>query len=200
MELIIKLLALFPSIILHEIAHGYAACRLGDPTARDAGRLTLNPLAHIDPMGSILLPILLVVTHSPVLFGWAKPVPVIPGYFRNPKQGAMIVGAAGPMTNLALAAIAGVLFRLLTPGGVLGLFLMNVCIINVVLAVFNLLPIPPLDGSRIVAGFMPSNLVSAYMRLGRYGFLIIFVLLWLGVLDHVIRPIMRALLRILMPG
>lgn len=199
MYLIIKLLALFPSIILHEIAHGYAAYRLGDPTAKNANRLTLNPLAHIDPMGSVFLPVLLVMTNSPVLFGWAKPVPFNPAYFRNPKQGAMIVGAAGPVTNLVLAAIAGVLFRLFTPGGVLGLFLIDACIINVVLAVFNLIPIPPLDGSRIVAGFLPLNLASRYLRLGRYGFMIIFALLWLGVLDNVIRPIAGSLLNFLMP-
>jgi len=198
MELIIRLAALVFSIVFHEVAHGYAAYRLGDPTARDANRLTLNPLAHIDPMGSVLLPLILVFTNSPVLFGWAKPVPFNPGYFRNVKKGMMIVGAAGPAANLALAAIAATVFRLFSPGGVIGLFLVHACIINVILAVFNLMPIPPLDGSRIVIGLLPSDLARAYLRLERFGFLIIFGLLWLGVLDHVLWPLAGLLLRVLL--
>ena len=177
MELIIRLVALVFSIVFHEVAHGYAAYRLGDPTARDANRLTLNPLAHIDPMGSIVLPLILVFTKSPVLFGWAKPVPFNPGYFRNVKKGVMIVGAAGPAANLALAAVAAAAFRLFGPSGVIGFFLVQVCIINVILAVFNLIPIPPLDGSRIVIGFLPSDLARSYLRLERFGVFIIFGLL-----------------------
>ena len=200
MELIIKLVALVLSIVFHEVAHGYAAYRLGDPTARDANRLTLNPLAHIDPMGSVLLPLILVFTGSPVLFGWAKPVPYNPGYFRNVKKGVMIVGAAGPAANLALAAVAATAFRLFTPTGVLGLLLVQVCLINVILAVFNLIPIPPLDGSRIVVGFLPPDLARGYFRLERFGFLIIFGLLWLGMLDRLIWPIAEGLLRLLLPG
>jgi len=200
MELIIKLMALVFSIVFHEVAHGYAAYRLGDPTARDANRLTLNPLAHIDPMGSVLLPLILVLTNSPVLFGWAKPVPFNPGYFRNVKKGMMIVGAAGPAANLALAAIAAAVFRLFGPGGVIGLFLVHVCIINVILAVFNLMPIPPLDGSRIVVGLLPSDLARSYLRLERFGFLIIFGLLWLGALNRVIWPLAGLLLRFLLQG
>ena len=200
MELIIKLVVLIASIVFHEVAHGYAAYRLGDPTAKAANRLTLNPLAHIDLMGSILLPLILVMTHSPVLFGWAKPVPFNPGYFRNVKKGMMIVGAAGPAANLALAAIAAAVFRLFSPGGVIGLFLVHACIINVVLAVFNLIPIPPLDGSRIVIGFLPSDLARSYLRLERFGFFIIFGLLWLGALDRVIWPLAGLLLRFLLQG
>ncbi|MFC1453237.1 site-2 protease family protein [Verrucomicrobiota bacterium] len=199
MELIIKLMALVFSIVFHEVAHGYAAYRLGDPTARDANRLTLNPLAHIDPVGSVLLPLILVFTNSPVLFGWAKPVPFNPGYFRNVKKGVMIVGAAGPAANLALAAAAAALFRLFSPGGVIGLFLVHACIINVILAVFNLIPIPPLDGSRIVVGFLPSDLARSYLKLERFGFLIIFGLLWLGALDRVIWPLAGLLLNSLLP-
>jgi len=198
MEVIIRLMVLVFSIVFHEVAHGYAAYRLGDPTARDANRLTLNPLAHIDPMGSVLLPLILVFTNSPMLFGWAKPVPFSPGYFRDVKKGTMIVGAAGPAANLILAAIAGALFRLFSPHGVIGIFLMHACIINVILAVFNLIPIPPLDGSRIVIGFLPSDLARSYLRLERFGFLIIFGLLWLGALDHVIWPLARVLLRFLL--
>ena len=199
MDLIIKLVVLVASIVFHEVAHGYAAYRLGDPTAKASNRLTLNPLAHIDPMGSILLPLFLVLTNSPVLFGWAKPVPFNPGYFRNVKKGMMIVGAAGPAANLALAAVAAVVFRLFTPSGIVGFFLVNVCVINVILALFNLIPIPPLDGSRIAIGFMPTDLARSYLKLERFGFLIIFGLLWIGALDNVIWPLADGLLRLLLP-
>lgn len=198
MELIIKLIALVLSIILHEVAHGYVAYRLGDPTARDQNRLTLNPIAHIDLMGSIVLPLLLVLTHSPVLMGWAKPVPVDPGYFRDAKKGMMIVGAAGPLTNLLLAVVAALLVRVLGPSGALGIFLVQFCVINVTLAVFNLIPIPPLDGSRVILGLLPPDLASSYLKLEPYGFMIIFGLLWLGVLDYVMWPMAILLLNFLL--
>ena len=200
MELIIKIVALVFSIIIHEVAHGYAAYRLGDPTARDANRLTLNPLAHIDLMGSVLLPLFLILIKSPILLGWAKPVPFNPGYFRDVKKGIMIVGLAGPASNLLLAAIVGTIIRIFPFEGIIGLFLVYTCIINVVLAIFNLIPIPPLDGSRVAIGFLPSHLVPAYLRLERYGFLIIFGLLWLGVLDYILGPIAGLLLRLLLKG
>jgi Zn-dependent protease len=198
MELVIRLAVLVISIIIHEVAHGYAAYRLGDPTAKDAKRLTLNPLAHIDPMGSIVLPLILVLTNSPVLFGWAKPVPFNPGYFRNPKQGIMIVGAAGPVSNLVLAVIAAVAYRLVGPGGVVGMVLVQFCVINVILALFNLIPIPPLDGSRIVAGLLPPALTRSYLKLERFGFLVIFGLLWVGALDHVLWPLADRVLGLLL--
>jgi Zn-dependent protease len=188
--------ALVFSIILHEVAHGYAAYRLGDPTAKYSNRLTLNPLAHIDLMGSIILPLILIVVHSPVLFGWAKPVPFNPYYFRNPKRGIMIVGAAGPLTNFALALISGLLFQVFAPFGVVvGRFLAYFCVTNVVLGVFNLIPIPPLDGSRVMYGLLPERWLQSYMQLERYGFIILFVLLWGGALDVIIYPVAGLLLR-----
>jgi Zn-dependent protease len=198
MEVFIRIAALVFSIIIHEVAHGYVAYRLGDPTAKRAHRLTLNPLAHIDLMGSVLLPLILVLAHSPVLLGWAKPVPFNPGYFRDVKKGIMIVGLAGPASNLILAAITGAIVRIFPFGEIIGLFLLQTCIINVILAIFNLIPIPPLDGSRVVVGFLPSSLVSAYLGLERYGFIIIFGLLWLGALDHILWPIASMLLRFLL--
>ncbi len=198
MELIIRIVALVFSIIIHEVAHGYVAYRLGDPTARNANRLTLNPLAHIDLMGSIILPLFLIIAKSPVLLGWAKPVPFDPRYFRDVKRGVMIVGLAGPVSNLILAAIAGIIFQIFPFGEIIRLFLANVCLINVILAIFNLIPIPPLDGSRVVIGFLPSHLVSGYLSLERYGFLIIFGLLYLGVLDYILIPIAALLLQVLL--
>jgi len=200
MVLVIKIVVLVFSVIMHEVAHGWAAYRLGDPTAKDARRLTLNPLAHIDLMGSVLLPLILIITKSPVLLGWAKPVPFNPGYFRDVKKGVMIVGLAGPASNLILAAIAGTIYRIFSFEGIFGIFLVYTCIINVVLAVFNLIPIPPLDGSRVAIGFLPPRLISPYLRLERYGFIIIFGLLWLGALDFVLGPIASLLLRFLLQG
>ena len=197
--ILIQLLALFMAIVPHEVAHGYVAWKLGDPTARRANRLTLNPLAHIDLFGSILLPAMLMLMHSPVLFGWAKPVPFNPWYFRDPRRGIMLVGAAGPITNFAMAILSALLFRLLGPvSGLFALFLAYLCITNIVLGVFNLIPIPPLDGSRVVMGLLPEDMVGPYQRLEPFGFIIIIGLLWLGVLDRVISPVAFFLLRFLL--
>ncbi|MDD5482946.1 MAG: site-2 protease family protein [Kiritimatiellae bacterium] len=195
MDLILKIIALVFAVVIHEVAHGYAAYLLGDPTAKRARRLTLNPLAHLDLFGSIILPLLLVFARSPVLLGWAKPVPFNPAYFRDPRRGIMIVGAAGPLTNFLAALASAALLRLIGPAmPLLAYFLVFFCATNLILGLFNLIPIPPLDGSRIALGLLSHEQANRYLRLEPFGFIIIFALLWLGVLDHVIFPIFHFLL------
>jgi Zn-dependent protease len=198
MEILVKLLALFLAIVPHEVAHGYVAWKLGDPTARRANRLTLNPLAHIDLFGSIILPGLLIFMNIPP-FGWAKPVPFNPWYFRDPRRGIMLVGAAGPIVNFTMAILIALLLRVLGPGaGLFVQFLGYLCLINIFLGVFNLIPIPPLDGSRVVMGLIPEEWAGPYMRLERFGFAIIIGLLYLGVLERVISPVAFFLFRLLL--
>ena len=195
---VIKLVALGFSISLHEIAHGYAAYKMGDPTAAYSNRLTLNPLAHIDLFGSIILPLILIVTGSPVLLGWAKPVPINPYHFQNLKRGMMITAAAGPLTNFALAVVGGTLFHWVAPfSDVLAWFLAYFCATNVALGVFNLIPIPPLDGSRVLYGLLPRGLDDRYISIERYGMFILFGLLYLGVLDWVIAPVFMFIIHLL---
>lgn len=202
LEIVLSLIAVFTAIVLHEFSHGYIAFRLGDPTAKMQGRLTLNPLAHIDPIGTILVPIVLVILRSPFLFGWAKPVPINPNHFRNPYKGMFYVAIAGPLMNIALALGASAIGRLailITPLSLLygrgfsayvvqtifyllGFFV----IINIILAVFNMLPVPPLDGSRVLTYFLPPEGKRVMMQLERYGFLIVLALLYLGALRGLI--------------
>lgn len=168
----IVLVVLIFSAILHEIMHGFVAERLGDPTARLAGRLTLNPIKHIDPFMSILLPLLLIVSGSPVIFGAAKPVPVDPFNLKDGKKDMALVALAGPLTNIIIAIISALLLRF-TNSPILYLILH----LNLLLAVFNLLPIPPLDGSKIVAMFLPDRQASVYLSISSIGILIIFFLI-----------------------
>lgn len=186
------------SVILHEVAHGAAAARCGDGTAREAGRLTFNPIPHIDPMGTVILPALLAVTHSPVLFGWARPVPINPWRFRRPKRDLAIVGAAGPLSNLAVAGLSAALFRLLLPWAGLDhpvtRFLLIAAVVNTVLALFNLIPIPPLDGSRLLVGLLPPRPAAAFLRLERFGLGLIILLMFLGLNERVLRPAVRIVL------
>jgi Zn-dependent protease len=174
------------SAILHEIAHGFVAERLGDPTARLMGRLTLNPKSHIDPFMSILVPLLLIISGSPVIFGAAKPVPVDPFNFREPKKDMALVSLAGPGTNLLIALVFSLICHLLFPGlsfdvirsgGIIGFLLGTVVYINLLLAIFNLIPIPPLDGSKIFALILPDREAAVYLSIGTFGILIIFLLL-----------------------
>ena len=173
--------ALLYSIIVHELAHGWVAYRMGDPTARNRGRLTLNPLKHLDPIGTAMLFL--------VGFGWAKPVPVNLGYVRNVRMGLLLVSSAGIVANTILAFLAILALRLLAPATAepLAISLNFLARINIMLASFNLIPIPPLDGSKILMGFLPGKIAYALSRLEPFGLFIIVGLLYLGVLDPVIR-------------
>jgi Zn-dependent protease len=155
------------------------------------GRLTLNPLAHIDPVGTIFLPLVLIITHSPVLFGWAKPVPVDFFNLNNPKRDMIWVGLAGPAANIIFAIALSLLLKipLLTASHLAVSVITTAIMANLVLAVFNLLPIPPLDGSRITMGLLPYNLGAEYAKMEPYGFIIIFALLWIGFINTIIWPI-----------
>jgi Zn-dependent protease len=170
----IWVIPLIIAITFHEAAHGYVARFFGDNTAWQFGRVTLNPFKHIDPVGTVLLPALLFVTRSPFLFGYAKPVPVNFGALRNPRRDMILVAAAGPAMNIILAVMAALLFHLVgylpdTAGRWAAENLKNGLVINVILAIFNLLPLPPLDGGRIVVGLLPDRLATHFARLERYG-------------------------------
>lgn len=176
---LIVVIVLF-SVIIHEVMHGVMALRFGDRTALHAGRLTLNPLPHIDPIGTVLIPFLLILTGSPILFGWAKPVPVNPFNFRDIRKGEFFVSIAGILANLTLAIIAGLIvgFASNSLSPVVGSALLFTIDINLILAVFNLLPVPPLDGSKILMSFLPPHLAAEYQKLERYGlFILLFLLL-----------------------
>lgn len=190
-------------IILHEVAHGWVADRLGDPTARFMGRLTINPLPHIDPLG--LAVFVLTSALGGFVFGWAKPVPVNPRYFRNPIKGMMLVALAGPGTNLLLAVAMAALLRVLMDinpaAGPLSEFVVMALIygtgINIGLACLNMLPIPPLDGSRVLAYFLPPDVAARYMSVERYGMVILVGLMAAGLLDRLLLPLMRLCLHTL---
>jgi len=179
------------SVIIHEVAHGYVAMLNGDPTARLSGRITLNPIPHIDPIGTILLPFLLLCTGSKILFGWARPVPVNPSYFRDTRFGEVTTSFAGPASNLLLALLFSYLLRLKLGGPGLLLLAYYGCTINIFLALFNLIPIPPLDGSHLVSAFLPYRLLQYYRYLEPVGFIIILLLFYSGVMGMVLMPIYR---------
>ena len=196
------------AIIIHEVMHGVVALRLGDDTAKRAGRLTLNPLSHIDLFGTILMPAFLLLFHLPV-FGYAKPVPVDFSRLRGGRAGMIKVAAAGPLTNLALAAASAIAIRAIVrihwSGPIemafarpLAQMALASVVINVALGVFNLLPLLPLDGGRVLAGILPLGAARAFARTEPYGFLILLVLLCTDLVDVVINPIINSITRVLL--
>ena len=199
----VALVIFFFAIVIHECAHGWMASRCGDDTARDAGRITLNPLPHIDPIGTIIFPLLLILSRSSFVIGWAKPVPINPYNFNNPRVDLVRVGAAGPLSNIGLAIASSFLvwiFSYLSIGEIknsIMVILLFSVLINLLLAVFNLLPIPPLDGSQILSGLLPTHLAMRYERIRSFGFIIIFFLLLTGLLWAIILPIVQFLYNIL---
>lgn len=196
MTFVLLAIPLMYSVVLHELAHGWVAWRMGDPTAKWQGRLSLNPLRHLDPVGTIMLFIF--------GFGWAKPVPVNFNHIRDTKKGLILVSSAGITVNMILAFLAFLMFRLLAPapGGIVATLLFYLAQINIILAAFNLIPIPPLDGSKILMGFLPERWQDALSRVEPYGFFLIIGLLFLGVLTPLVaffRGIILAIIGILLP-
>lgn len=212
-EIAISLFVLLFAITVHEASHGWAAKRMGDPTAFDLGRVSLNPLVHIDPIGTVVLPLMLVLIGAPA-FGWAKPVPVNPYNLRHPRRDNLVISAAGPAANLLTSIGAMVLllilkfsvpsvraflqspalFRAILPQGFyplqgLALILYFAIIINIYLAVFNMIPVPPLDGSGILLGVLSDKAAARYDKLRPYGFFIVLALLYLNVLDIIVLPL-----------
>ena len=224
----VEALPLVLAITFHEAAHGYVALKKGDPTAQMLGRVTLNPLAHIDPIGTILLPAFLILSGSPFLFGWAKPVPVNFRLLRDQKRDPIYVASAGVVANLVLAAISGVIFRVIgyidpvviqkaflqglgsQPTSSLQMVLVPLALMcvasvkwNVLLAIFNLIPIPPLDGGRIAVGLLPYGPSQALASVERYGMLIIIALFMFdpfGIIRGIISPLMNLLFAIFLGG
>lgn len=196
LALIIQFGILIYSVILHEIAHGWAADRLGDPTARLAKRLTLDPRPHIDPIMTIGLPLILFLTGAGIIFGAAKPVPIDPFNFREPKKDTALVALAGPATNILIAILFSLLFRLY-PSDILG----TAVVLNVGLAIFNLFPIPPLDGFKVLIGLLPDGLARELEGLERFGFMLIFLVLFFfpGLIFGTISPIIHTLTKYLLP-
>jgi Zn-dependent protease len=197
------LVPLVIAIVFHEVAHGLVAKRLGDTTAESKGRLTLNPIKHIDPFGTVILPMLLAVSHAPV-FGWAKPVPINYRRLRNPRRDMVLVALAGPGMNLLLAIVGTALLAatITLSGGaragapaILAANTLNFVLINIFLAVFNLLPVPPFDGGHVVEGLLPRTLAARFRRIGRFSLLVLMILLLVlpalgvNIVGHLVSPL-----------
>jgi Zn-dependent protease len=187
------------SLSFHEAAHAWAADRLGDPTARQLGRLTMNPLAHIDWIGTVLFPLLMLYSGAPLL-GWAKPVPVNARNLRSPRADFAMVALAGPVSNLVLALGAAILLFAMGSRGTVGLnsvegVLTQMVLLNVLLAVFNMIPVPPLDGGNVLAGFVPESVARQIDAIRPWGFLILYALLLSGALWYIVSPVQSMILR-----
>ena len=178
MEFLIPIAILVFSAILHEVMHGVVADKLGDPTARVMGRLTLNPIPHLDPIMSVLLPALLVISGSPIIFGAAKPVPVNPIHFKDPKKDMALTALAGPLTNMLLAIIAAQIIKITPAEPILHTILYSIVLYNLMLTIINLIPIPPLDGSKVLAAILPNDLARSYLAIEQFGIFILFFLLF----------------------
>jgi Zn-dependent protease len=196
---IFYIVILIMSVIIHEVSHGYAAKFMGDNTAEFAGRLTLNPLKHLDPIGSVLVPLLLIISKTGFIFGWAKPVPYNELNFRNKKWGTIMVAAAGAASNLSLAIIFGLLIRFSVALGFTSAPFLSITglivLINIVLAVFNLIPIPPLDGSRILFSLLPAGARRVQFFLERYSFIILVIFIFF--LWEYLSPVVFSLFKLL---
>jgi Zn-dependent protease len=198
----VSVLPLLIAITFHEVSHGFVANRLGDPTAKFVGRLTLNPFVHLDLVGTVIMPLLLLISGLPV-FGYAKPVPINPMNFKDPKRDMAISAAAGPLTNIILAVISVILFKITLFFGSqmqsfsvgntiiipLALMFSESVRINVILAAFNLIPIPPLDGGRVLVGLLPHEQAVSYSKIEPYGFIILFILIFTGIAGYFVIPL-----------
>ncbi|MCX6796167.1 MAG: site-2 protease family protein [Candidatus Falkowbacteria bacterium] len=190
--MLFQIVTLIFSAIIHEYMHGWMAYQLGDTTARDAGRLTLNPLPHIDPVGSILMPALMIFARFPFVFGWAKPVPFNPYNLRDQKWGIAKVAIAGALGNLITALFFGLILRFVPLANSVFILMIGIIVyINLLLAVFNLVPIPPLDGAKVIMPFLPFNWQQRFYELERYGFILVIMFVYLGF--NLILPIINGL-------